>query len=209
MAPADQHFGSYRQPGIGDHQRLVVQDELLVAQGDAQFGFELGTQLHFVVHARLEAGHRTASPLLGAIHGHVGMTQQGIGVVAVLRETGNADAGVDELRPAGQLERPRQGCDQRVGLAAGFVPIAAIAEGQREFVTAQAGDQPARANGVGEPLADQSQQPVTRCMSQGVVDLREAVEIDEHHGFLGGMGSGSGPGADPAAPGSRLDWAAR
>jgi len=54
----------------------------------------------------------------------------------------------------------------------------------RELVPAQPCHQTVRPDRLGQPRAKVAQQLVTVVMAEGVVDLLEAVEVEEHHAEL-------------------------
>ena len=69
-----------------------MQLELIGEQRLAQIELELAPILHLRVHFRLEEVIAAAAVRLGAIERHVGIAQELIGLVAVGRRHGDADA---------------------------------------------------------------------------------------------------------------------
>ena len=113
---------------------------------------------------------------LGHIHGHVGQLKKLVDIGSVF--------GGDHVTDA-RLDREGKPTDLYLALdhvaePAQDVPgIGDIAEDDPELVAPQSG-QPVRASKVGgQPAPDRSEQPVAVLVAEGVVDLLEAVEIDD------------------------------
>ena len=85
-------------------ERLVVQLELAVGERLAQVELERAARLQPRVHLGLEEAVDAAPVRLGAIERHVGVLQQLVGVVAVARRDGDADAGADHHLVAVDVE---------------------------------------------------------------------------------------------------------
>ena len=95
LGPADQRFeaGDVARPCI--HLGLIVHDEFAGAdgalQGDAQGEFAAGRFLHLRGEKRIAA----AAFLLGVGHRNIGVAQQDLGNLSVVRKNGYPDAGKD------------------------------------------------------------------------------------------------------------------
>jgi len=76
---------------------------------------------------------------LGPVHGHVGIAQQGVRILAVVGEDGDADAGGDEQFMAVDMERLGQGLQQFLGHGSDAVLVVHIVEQDGELVAAEAG----------------------------------------------------------------------
>ena len=101
----------------------------VLAEGDVRGG--LG------VHARLEELIGVAAQLLGPDHGRVGVLQQGVFVPAVLRENGDADAGVHHHVLAVHMKRFGEDVEDFGNDGGGVVAVAAFGEQDRELVAGQ------------------------------------------------------------------------
>ena len=76
----------------------------------------------------------------------------------------------------------RQELDQGVAKVFKVFRVDAVFQDKAEFITAEAGDIENAANHGFQALADFDEQLVTRCMSEGVVDRLEAIQIDHANG---------------------------
>ena len=122
-----------------------------------------------------------AALLLGPAQRVVGVLDQGIGVVAVVREQRDADAGACGQLVAVHLRRRPQHVQQllrdpRRGLGTGRAQ-----EQHHELVAAQPCDRVALAQLLDEPVGDTLDDLVPGDQPQRIVDQLEPVEIDQHH----------------------------
>ena len=107
---------------------------------------------------------------------------------SVLRGEGDPDAGRDPHRTLGEGDRPCQGPDQaarQFGCSRG-IDGTALEDG--ELVAAEPGKQVVRAQLLGEPAAYGEEQLVACGMSEAVVHLLEAVEIEDVDRATSGRG---------------------
>ena len=159
--------------------RLIVQLEFVGDERLAQVELEPPALLHLRVHFRLEEVIGAAAFRLGAIERHVGVAQQLVGLVAVGRRHGDADAGADDHLVAVDFERLGEGLDQVGGKLAGIGrPGAALHDG--EFVAAEAGHRVDAAHHALQALGHRAEQRIADRMAERIVDALEAVEIEEH-----------------------------
>ena len=121
---------------------------------------------------------------LGAVHGDVGVAHDLVGAAVAGGAVGDADGRGDEdlvavdgeghpeqfLDPLGDVNRARNVVD----------PI----EKDRELVAADAGDGVAGSEVVFEALRDALEQLVAERVAEAVVDVLEAVEVEEENGEL-------------------------
>jgi hypothetical protein len=117
---------------------------------------------------------------LGAVHRDVGVFQQRLLVLRVLREHADADAGGHPAfmpRDQYRLDRGRQDL-ARHGVH--LLDIAHLLDQHDEFVTAQAGHHVAGAHTTREARGHLHEQDVAGLVPEGVVDGLETIEIDEH-----------------------------
>ncbi len=102
MLPADQRLGADQPLGRELEDRLVVEDELVLAKGVSERALELDALDHRRVHLRFEHLLLTAPLRLRAIEGEVCVSQQ---VIVGLRADRNTDARADEELAALELKR--------------------------------------------------------------------------------------------------------
>ena len=81
-------------------------------------------------------------------------------------------------------ERPPQRLDQALGRPAGHRQIGRPEQQNGELVAAQTGDRVGAAQRLLQTRADLGQQPIADLVTEGVVDVLEAIEIQQQHGHL-------------------------
>lgn len=135
------------------------------------------------VHRRLEEAVAGAAQALGVVHRGVRVGQQRMGVLAVIRVDGDADAGGHQHLVAVHHHRPRDGFDQAVGHIGGVGWFHHFAE-HDEFVAAQARHRVLGAQGLADALGQVDQQGVAGMVAVGVVDRLESVQVEEQHGEI-------------------------
>ena len=157
---------------------LEVQDELVVVEGVAQLAQEL-EPLGRVGVARGRVGLDVRARALGLVHRHVGVAQERRDVLAVVGLQRDADRGAELDGDAADVEREGQGAVQARGhLADG---AAVRHDGQdRELVAAEAGQDVVAAQQMAQARGDVDEQAIALLVAHRVVDLLEAVEVDEH-----------------------------
>ena len=179
MVPAHQGLDADQAPARELQLRLVVQHELAPLQRLAQLALEPAACLRFLVHRRLEEAELVAAVRLGPVEGELGMLEQRVRIRPVLREQGDADAG------RGWISWPSR--------SNGLATVARILSARAttsavwricgctsgEFVATQPGQRVGGADRGGDPLGDSAQQLIADGVAQGVVDVLEAVEIEQ------------------------------
>jgi hypothetical protein len=100
-----------------------------------------------------------------------------------MREQGDADARVDVDADAADLEGVLQRGPQPQPGGAGGRLVARV-EDDRELVAAEAGQRVLRAQHGLQAGPDLAQDLVAGVMAEGVVELLEAVEVDEQEGHV-------------------------
>ncbi len=163
--------------------------------GAAQVGLDLAPFRQGQVHRGVEGAGRVPPLRLRLVEGEVGAPQDRLLVGPVGGRRGDADAGADLDRLVGEPDRPGDLPD------AGFRPRHRVArsvdrgEEDREFVTAEPRRRVLRRQDRLQALRDLAQQRVAREMSECVVDLLEAVEIDaqDRAGSLAALDLGEPP----------------
>lgn len=115
------------------------------------------------------------------IHGGVGLAQQRVGVVAVVRRHGDADRHAQEQLLPVDMERRADGRQDALGHAARARAVERL-QHDDEFVAAQAGHGVGLAGAGLQAGGHLAQELVAELVAQRVVDVLEAVQVEEHHG---------------------------
>ncbi len=180
MVPADQRFGTgHLLRGHAD-LGLVVQEQLLAANGPAQVGQQPELLFGAVIHPVGEQHEGVAPGFLGLVHRRVGKGHQLALAGGVVGADRHADAG-------GYLQfvvRQQRSTADRLQDAPGEgwqIFIVLDAHHQHELIAAQARQHVMGAQQLAGALGHRHQQCVTRLVAIGIVDLLEAVQVHEHH----------------------------
>lgn len=185
--------------------------ELAALQPPAKVGLHRHAAGQVLVQARVEEAEVVAALILGAIHGDVGMLDQGLMRDAVIGVDGDADAGRDVELVAAEMERGLQRRQDLFGDVGGVVARADVWQEQQELIAADARQGVALAQAMAQALAHQLQQFVADQMAQGVVDRFETIQVQEHHGQDQPVPAGMGDGwvrrsLNSARLGSPVNW---
>ena len=158
-----------------------MQHQLVVLDRGAQLG-EQAEAVGGVGVALGRVGGDAAAAALGVVHGDVGALEQPADVRAVLGVEGDADARLELDGHAAERERapqrvlqpawPRRCTASRPGGAR---------DEHGELVAAEPGERVAAPQRGAEALGDLDQQRVAVVVAERVVDLLEAVEVDQQH----------------------------
>ena len=224
MLPAHQRLDPGRVVGAAvrvqpDH-RLVHDEQLFLGQRGAQLGLDVGAARGAFAHAGLEHHVACAAGALGLDHGNAGVAHHGVGIGrGVVRPAvhalapEHADAGAAGHLAPGHPMRAVQGVEQAHCRALGLVALAQAVEQDHEFVAAHARHQVAAAGGGIDAararrhapaafghrrqqfVGQGHQQLVAEGLAEGVVDLAEAVEVQEQQGELAAACMVAGRGA--------------
>ena len=178
MGPAGQGLDAAQAAALEVDLRLVVELQQLLLQRLAQGDLEGPAFLGLAVQLLAEEAELAASVALGLVHGEIGVVQQGFHVLAVVRELADADAGRGrEGRPGDLAGRRQLLLDALDGL--GRLPGVAVGEDHDELVAGQPADDVGGAQLAAQALGDDAQQGIAGRMAEGVVDLLEAVQVEE------------------------------
>ena len=126
-------------------------------------------------------------------------------VASVVGRDRDAGAAADVQDVIGDVERLRELREHRIDDLYDDARIAAVREDHNKFVAAEPADLAAARGHAGEPLRHLNQQPVAGRITYGVIDILEAVEIEQRD---------RGQGDRPASPDQLVgeptrDWAGR
>ena len=192
MVPAYQGLDADQAPARELQLRLVVQHELTPLQPEAQLALEPAACLRRLVHRRLEEAELVATVRLGPVESELGMLEQRVRIRPVLWEQGDADAGGGMDLLALEVEWPGYRRQDLVGQGDHFGGLADLRLHEGEFVAAQPGQRVGGADRGGDPLRDSAQQLVADGVAQGVVDVPEAIEIEQQDRNHAALAAGAG-----------------
>ena len=179
VVPAQQRLaadGAHRgEVGLG----LVVDDELALFEGAVQGTGERQAIVDAVVHGRRIELPAVAAQLLGAVHRHLGVVEQRLGVDAVARIERQADARREPELVI--IDQPGLGEALRKTPGDGEAVVTTRQAGQQhgELITAPAPDRVLAAGVALQALTDGLQETVSAGMTDGLVCGLEAIEVDE------------------------------
>lgn len=181
MTPAHQRFEADNVAAIEAQPWLVMQLQLVTAQGPAQFAFQVGEAAGVAVDALVEDMKGTALGALGLLHGDVGVPHQRIGA-GLGASVGNAQAAADQqaftVHPIGL----GQGFGNPLGHPLGPLWRAAGIDQQGEFITAQARQLIAGFQGALESRHHLQDQAVTGLVAEGIVGVTKVVQVQVTEG---------------------------
>ena len=150
-------------------------------QGVAERGLHVAPFLESRIQAFLIKMIRASTLGLGAIHRQVRAPHQRLAIVAIDRSDSDTDARADQNAMAVDVQRLGERLHDPFGEAGGVFRPVQLAHQYGEFVAAQASDEVAFAQAVGDLLAYFLQDGVAGRMPERIVDALETVEIDVKH----------------------------
>ncbi len=177
VPPTDQRLDAVHRTRGQRRLRLVVQHDVVAEHRDPQLLDGLQPLVGGGGGAAVVGGVR--SPLrLGLVQRDIGALQQPVDVDGVLRAQGDPDAAVDVQSHLVQLERLPQRVEQpiRDGLCVRGVRTG---KQQGELVAAQPGEHVALPQHPLDARADLAEELVAHVVSEAVVDLLEAVQVQD------------------------------
>ena len=135
-----------------------------------------------VVAHRVEQGEATGAGAFRLVHRGIGVGHQRVGALAGLVRDRDADARRDPRRfPPSSVSAPRSSSRIRRATAAASASVDGV-EQDDELVATDAGHHVAGTDRGPDPPAAPDQELVAGGVPEGVVDVLEAVEIEEQHG---------------------------
>ena len=182
MVPAAQGLdvGDVAGPDVPD--RLVHQAELRAGlEGVGQQAAEHEQALHALVVLDRVDLHRAVT-LLGQVHGDIRPLQQQGGIVAVLGRHGDAGAGGDGQGQSVHLDRALHFDVELVDDFDGALGVGHVGDHQGELVAAQPGHRGTAGDGAEQALGDFAQEAVADGVTERVVHVLEAVDVQQHNG---------------------------
>ena len=196
MLPAQQSLDPDHRHVRQVEDRLVVQEELVGADRRLQIHLELVAAVHGVVHLGLEEHVAVLAGLLGRVQGHVGVAEQLFGSCPA-RPARDADGGRDRQRVSfspprwnGSASTSRRRSATSSGPAASEMPSARTTNSS-----------PPRRATVSDSRSVPENRAATERRSSSptlwpsvVVDILEAVEVDEQQRHVEMVPAGPGHG---------------
>ena len=180
VLPADQRLDAGDPLGLELDQRLVLEEQLVALQRQAELAAELHALHELLAHDRLEARHAALARVLGGVHREVGVPEH------VVRGDVGTGALQAEARRRGDLapvedERRLERAAQALGDLPRLVGAREILEQDGELVAAEPRGGVLGAQAGRQSLGGRAQQLVADRVAEAVVDRLEVVEIDEDH----------------------------
>ena len=198
VVPAHERLRPGDRTGVELDDRLVRDVELAALEGAAEVGLQLHPGDGRAVELRLVDDVAVAAAGLGRVHRDVGAAQQLVGIAAVGRLDGDADAGpgrdlalAEHERPGEGLEDPRARTAPASSASVSSTMIANSSPPSRATVS------PARVADA-QPLADGDEQPVALGVAETVVDGLEVVEVEVQDRGRSAAAAGPGQGVTEA-----------
>ena len=194
MIPADQRLDADKAAVAGADLRLEQQRELLLRDRLAELALQHQVVPRQADLTRLEEDAVGAAACLGRMQRRIGMLDQHIGRVAVVRIDRDADRGRDRdvLRRTGDPHRTRQRLEQLARHMGDRLAAAHARQQHDELVAAEACHPVGAAHPLAQAAGQGLEQRIARGMAERVVDPLEVVEVDEQQ-RQPGVG---GPGGD-------------
>ena len=191
-APAHQCLGADHTQRAGFDLRLVVDHELLIVEGTPQAFLDREPARGSDAHRVREELIAVLALLLGAVHRHVSVLEQGVAEVAVTRVARDAEAYAGLHLVTADGKRRAKGFDQALRDGGHGTVILDVADQQHEFVAADARHASFLAAAVDRQFVFGAhtglqarcglrQQFIADGVAERVVDALEIIEVYEHY----------------------------
>ena len=170
--------------GLEIDDGLVLEDELVVVHGHPETLLDLVARGGPGPHGLVEELPGRLPLVLGAVHGQIGVAQQGVGGGGGIPRLGDddADGGGEPVLGGPDDDGPRQLGQDDLGHPEGHVDRLDVGADDDEFVAAEAGDGVGAPAGLGQAVGQLPQGQVADVVAEEVVHGLEAVEVDEEDG---------------------------
>ncbi len=168
---------------LGVDDRLIIKFQLVLLDGAAQLALELVPRAGGQAHFRIEEAISVSASGFGAIQSQVRHFHETIGIGRMLGREGNSDTRGNIHFIAFNIKRPRDHvdnsvCKRRCSLTLVIVPVL----NNREFVAAKTRQHVGFPKRRFETRRGFAQQCVPDRVAERVVDVLEAVKIQQKHG---------------------------
>ena len=178
MVPAQQCLGTDHPPFGKRILRLIEELELAAFEGVPKFGLHPAPGFDLLAQMRFEEDDRAAAALLGLVEREVRAHEQRLDRCDMKGSDRNADARVELECVAVDIEAAPEAVAQLGRHALDFARIAEPRDQEREFVAAEPREEAVWVAFLAQPLADDRKQAVADRVTEHVVDVLEAVEIE-------------------------------
>ena len=179
MAPAQQRLERHHVLGLDVDDRLVMHFELPRLQRGTERCLDRDALLQPLIHRRAEQLEIVAAAVLRLVHRGVGVAQQLAHVEAVARIERYADAHRGDQRAPVDHHRGAQCLIDALGRLVHLVGVLDVLHHHHELIAPHAHHQVIGAHGRADALRDGLQELVAGLVTARVVDVLEAVEIEE------------------------------
>ena len=176
MVPPEEGLGA-RETAIHVELRLVVHLKLAVLHGLAQALLQLLAFQGELVQRRREALETVAATLLGAVHGGLGVGQEGGGIHTILGMDTDADAGAELKSPIAGLEGRAEGIQQLLAHLRGAQVLLQLRQQHQEAASAHARKGVVLAHRHLQAARHLAQHLVATGMPHQLIDTLEAVKV--------------------------------
>src|SRR5438132_3831591 len=180
MLPSKQSFDSDRFGGLKRDERLIVKRELVPLDRVAKIVLENQPLECNGVHRRGVELIAIASLCFGAMQCGIGVADQSLAIVSVGWKHADAQAAGDMEVVVEHTERRAETIEDFLSDASGILNVRYARNQKEEVVTAQTG------HGIFLPKAEReafcrgAKKLIARSMSEGVVDILEAIDVEAH-----------------------------
>ena len=179
MAPAQKRFKTSHIVAFQIHHRLIVNLKLISDQRAAQLDLHSPAVLHLCIHGALEEAERPSSVIFCTVQRQIGVAKKLVGRGAVFGTHRDADACTDD----DVLSLDRIGLahffDRAKGEGRGVGRLCNARLHDSELIPTHARDRIGIPRYELQPFGDHLQKLVAGGMTEGVVDILEAIEVEE------------------------------
>ena len=185
MVPPHQRLEARNLALLEADDWLIIELKVAVLRRSAKIELQASTQLRLIGHIRFEEPIDPASVGLRAVHREIGAFQQGRRIIVAALQHRDADARADENLVSSDDVTSLDGRDDRLrerrGRRTGH-PSKRV--NNRELVSAEPRAEVVTATTFVKPAGDGLQEFVADRVSERVIDILEAIEIDEQKAEL-------------------------
>ncbi len=181
MLPADQALGAADLGATHIDDRLVVHDQLFLIERAAEVAEQAQALPRVAVQAAGVQVDATVGVLRG-VHRHVCAAQQRVGVIAVEREARDAHACPDLKGHLLDLKGALHDLDDLPCVMLELLRVGRVlGREDRKLIAAHPRDDAVGPDALDQTRAQFAQQLVAVVVAERVVDLLEAVQVQQHH----------------------------
>ena len=184
MVPAHERLHSGDRAVRQPDDRLEVEHELLVLDRAPQLGLVVQPIHGRGVHDRIEDPIAHVLVLLRLVHRDVGLLQELLGrrerALGIVHHA-DPHARPDDNLAAVDPDRLAEGVFDAFGNAHGIVRPSHVVDQHRELVATESGGDIHRSDRAAQPFGDLCEELVPRGVTETVVHVLEAVEIEQQH----------------------------